>query len=229
VNAEEVLIKKASSGSLEAFNQLVLIYQNLAHNHAFSLLGDRYLAEDATQESFIKAFQGIKKFLGGSFRAWLLKIVTNTAYDRLRELKRRPALTLFPEDDYGDELDSPAWLADPTPSVQNMVEQNELSETLYCMVNELPVAYRSVLILVDVYELDYVEAARALGIPIGTVKSRLARARLQMRKKLQGFEDLRKFDLLPDRMANDGTHQLADAPAGDFCYTGNTAGPRSHR
>jgi RNA polymerase sigma-70 factor, ECF subfamily len=182
---EETLIQQAVQGSLEAFNQLVLTYQNLAYHQACAVLGDEALAEDATQQSFIKAFQGMKNFRGGSFRAWLLKIVTHSAYDLLRQSKRHPTLPLYPEDEDGEETESPAWLADPAPSVQAIVEQNELIKTLYRRVEELPEAYRSVITLVDIHEFNYMEAARALDIPVGTVKSRLARARLQVASSMR--------------------------------------------
>ena len=181
---EEALITAASNSDLDAFNQLVLSHQDLAYQHAYSLLGDTALAEDVTQESFIKAFQGLKAFRGGSFRGWLLRIVTNSAYDILRRSQRHPTQPLFPEDDNGEELESAPWLADPAASVQNTVEQKELSEELRILLEQLPDAYRSVLTLVDIYQFDYVEAAETLRIPIGTVKSRLARARLRMKEKL---------------------------------------------
>lgn len=191
---EEVLISKASGGDLEAFNQLVLNYQNIAYHHAYALLGEPALSDDATQESFIKAFQNINRFRGGSFRAWLLKIVTNSAYDILRQSRRHPAQPLLPENEDGEEIDSPAWLADPATSVQKTVEQNEDSKRLYQMLDELPNAYRSVITLIDIYELDYTEAAKILKVPLGTVKSRLARARLQMKEKLRsGPESARDF------------------------------------
>jgi RNA polymerase sigma-70 factor, ECF subfamily len=181
---EEALITAASNSDLDAFNQLVLSHQDLAYQHAYSLVGDAALAEDVTQESFIKAFQGLKTFRGGSFRGWLLRIVTNSAYDILRRSQRHPTQPLFPEDDNGEELESAPWLADPAASVQNTVEQKELSEELRILLEQLPDAYRSVLTLVDIYQFDYVEAAETLRIPIGTVKSRLARARLRMKEKL---------------------------------------------
>ena len=78
---EENLISLASEGDLDAFNQLVLMHQNLAYHHAYAILGDLALAEDAEQDSFIRAFQSMAGFRGGSFRAWILKIVTNSAYD----------------------------------------------------------------------------------------------------------------------------------------------------
>jgi len=186
-NSEETLIAEASKGDLEAFNQLVIAYQDLAYQHAWTILNDKYLAEDVTQESFIKAFQAIGRFRGGSFRAWLLRIVTNTSYDLLRRSQRHPVQPLIPEDEEGDEIESPAWLADPSASIQATVEQNEESRHIFRMLEELPEIYRTVLTLIDLHELDYTEAAQALNIPLGTVKSRLIRARLQMRENLRGY------------------------------------------
>jgi RNA polymerase sigma-70 factor, ECF subfamily len=180
------LVGLASTGDLEAFNQLVLQHQNVAYNHAYVLLGDHALAEDVTQECFIKAFRNMAGFRGGSFRAWLLKIVTNSAYDFLRRLQRYPTQPLFFMDKKGEEIESPHWLTDPGPSVQDTVEQDELSKDIYKLLDGLPDVYRSVLTFIDVHDLDYLETAQALKIPIGTVKSRLARARLKLKEKLKG-------------------------------------------
>jgi RNA polymerase sigma-70 factor (ECF subfamily) len=182
---EERLIENAARGDLQAFNDLVLIYQDMAFRHAYSLLGDPDAAEDSTQESFIKAFQAVNRFRGGSFRSWLLKIVTNTSYDMLRHSARHATQPLFPEDENGEVHESPTWISDPTASVQTAVERNETARELYRKLDELPAAFRSVLTLVDLYGMDYEEAAQALDIPLGTVKSRLARARLQMQEKLR--------------------------------------------
>ncbi|HJR80216.1 MAG TPA: sigma-70 family RNA polymerase sigma factor [Anaerolineales bacterium] len=183
---ETSLIQNAIRGDLDAFNQLVLEYQSLAYNHAYALLGDQAAAQDATQDSFLRAFQKINSFRGGSFRAWLLRIVTNTAYDFMRRSRRHPTQPLFPEDDDGEEVESPGWLADRGPSVEASVEEKEFSASLYKILDELPDSYRSVLTLVDINELDYGEVAAILNIPIGTVKSRLARARLQVKERLRG-------------------------------------------
>lgn len=188
-NDEGALVYMVSKGDLGAFNQLVLQYQNLAYYHAFALLGDPALADDATQESFIKAFQNIAQFRGGSFRAWLLRIVTNTSYDMLRRSKRYLVQPLFPETEEGDEMESPAWLVDPSDSVETVVEHMDDSERLYQVLNELPEVYRSVITLVDLYEFDYDEAANILKVPLGTVKSRLARARLRLQEKLRCTTD----------------------------------------
>lgn len=198
----EDLIRLAMTGDLDAFNELVLINQDLAYHHAYALLGDPDLAADAAQESFIKAFQNMSGFRGGSFRSWLLKIVTNSAYDVLRRGQRHPVQSLFPVDENGEEVESAAWLADPAPGVQAAVEQHELSKEIYRVLDELPDAYRSVITLVDLYELDYTEAAQALKVPLGTVKSRLARARLEMQKRL-------KDSLGYNRGLTDGAASLA--------------------
>jgi RNA polymerase sigma-70 factor, ECF subfamily len=182
---EETLIRKASSGDLEAFNHLLLTYQDMVYSHARAVLGDPASAEDAAQESFIKAFQNMPGFRGGSFRRWLLKIVTNSAYDMIRRGRRHPTEPLLPEDENGDEIESPAWLADPNTSVQVQVEKKEEAQRLYQFLDELPEVFRSVITLVDLYEWDYVEAAEILRVPVGTIKSRLARARLRMQAKLQ--------------------------------------------
>jgi RNA polymerase sigma-70 factor (ECF subfamily) len=184
--SEEALIRLAMLGDLDAFNQLVLANQDLAYHHAYYLLGDPADAQDAVQESFIKAFQGLHGFRGGSFRAWLLRIVTNSSYDMLRCSHRRPTQPLFPENRDGLEMESPTWLSDPGRSVQDAVEQNEFAMHLYITLDGLPTVYHDVLMLIDVYELDYAETAEFLEVPLGTVKSRLARARLQMQARLTG-------------------------------------------
>lgn len=182
------LVSRAANGDLDAFNQLVLTYQDIVYYHAFNLLGDHAWAQDVTQESFLKAFQKINDFHGGSFRAWMFRIVTNTSYDLYRRKNRHPTQPLHPVTDDGDEVESPAWLADPAASVEKNIQQREENEAFYRVLDELPASYRSVIALVDMYEMDYAEAAEALHVPIGTIKSRLARARMQMQEKLRGAQ-----------------------------------------
>ncbi len=199
--SEEALIAMASKGDLNAFNQLVLNYQSLTYNHAHSLVGNPAWAEDITQDSFIKAFQNISSFHGGSFRAWLLRIVTNTSYDLLRRFKAHPEQPLFPVDSYDNEVDSTNWLIDPTTSVERTVEQNDEVKRLYQILDELPTAYRSAITLVDIFELDYKEAARIMKVPLGTMKSRLARARLQLKEMLlEDQEDRLNINQLEDQV-----------------------------
>lgn len=181
---EELWIVQASNGDLDAFNELVLKHQNAAYHHALAMLNDEWLAEEVTQEGFLKAFQNIRGFRGGSFRAWLMRIVTNTAYDWLRQSVRRPSQPLFPKDEHGEEVETPYWIADPNTLVEDAVERNEHHEFLYRNLNELQDIYRDILTLIDIQGFDYLEAAQVLNVPVGTVKSRLARARLQMKEKL---------------------------------------------
>ncbi|MBK9602817.1 MAG: sigma-70 family RNA polymerase sigma factor [Anaerolineales bacterium] len=181
---EELWIESASNGDLDAFNQLVLKHQDAAYHHALAMLNDEWLAEEVTQDSFLKAFQNIRGFRGGSFRAWLMRIVTNTAYDWLRQSARRPSQPLFPDDEYGEEMETPYWIADPNTLVEDTVERNEDEKFLYRNLNELQDIYRDIITLIDIQGFDYLEAAQALNVPVGTVKSRLARARLQMKEKL---------------------------------------------
>lgn len=184
---EKVWVRQATNGDLEAFNKLVLGYQDQAYHYAYILVQDAHFADDITQESFIKAFTNIHRLRGDSFRAWLFKIVTNTAYDLLRRFNRHPtqALYLHDQNDNDDESDAEPWLIDPAASVEKIIEMAELSERLNQLLCELPEIYRSVITLVDVYEMSYTEVSEVLRVPLGTVKSRLTRARLQMMRKLQ--------------------------------------------
>lgn len=109
---ETALITSAQQGDLNSFNTLVLHYQDAVFNTAVRILGDEDTAQDAAQEAFISAFQSIKSFRGGSFKAWILRTVTNACLDELRRQKRRPTTPLEPETSDGEEIDSPKWLAD---------------------------------------------------------------------------------------------------------------------
>ena len=91
---EAGLIRDAQQGDLNAFNSLVLTHQTVAYNLAYRILGDAAPAADATQEAFLSAFRHLRSYRGGSFRAWVLRIVTNASYDELRRQKRRPAVSL---------------------------------------------------------------------------------------------------------------------------------------
>lgn len=186
-NAAQVseLIHQAQQGNIDAFNHLVLKYQDLLYNYAYTLMGIRQSAEDTTQESIFKAFQKIHQYRGGSFRCWLFKIVTNTCYDELRRLKHHPVIALDLENEHDEETEALVWLFDPHSSVDSIVEQHEFSKKLSHDLDELPDIYRRVITLIDVYEFDYCEASDILKIPLGTLKSRLARARFQLKEKLQ--------------------------------------------
>jgi RNA polymerase sigma-70 factor (ECF subfamily) len=187
---ELTLIRDAQNGDLEAFNRLILAYQDMVYNQAYRVMGEADAAEDATQEAFISAYRKIHTYRGGSFKAWLLRIVTNACYDELRRRKRRPVTALEPTDDYDNEIESPHWMADPGESPEEFTARAELSDAIQRCLNTLSEDFRTVVVLVDIQGMDYSEAADVMGTPLGTIKSRLARARRGMRKCLQNFGEL---------------------------------------
>jgi RNA polymerase sigma-70 factor, ECF subfamily len=190
---EQALIKEGLEGNLDAFNSLVLHYQDMAYNVAYRIMGEHGAAADATQEAFISAYNKLKQYRGGSFKAWLLRIVTNACYDELRRRQRQPVTPLKPEMDDGETLESPFWIEDKSPTPAEQSEQAELQAAIQHCINQLDQKFRTMLVLVDVEGLDYETAAEVAGTPIGTVKSRLARARERVQDCLQGF-----WELLPD-------------------------------
>jgi len=187
---EIALVQSAQSGDLDSFNTLILHYQDRVFNTALRILGDEDIAQDAAQEAFISAFRSIATFRGGSFKAWLLRTVTNACYDELRRQKRRPTTPLEPETNDGEEMDSPRWLADPNMTPSEQFEADELEHAIQHCLDTLPVDFRTVVVLADVQGMDYSEVATAARVPLGTIKSRLARARLRLRECLRGFEEL---------------------------------------
>jgi len=198
---ETALIRAAQGGDLDAFNRLVLAYQDLAFNLAARMLSDDPAAEDATQIAFLNAYRSLGSYRGGSFRAWVLRMVTNTCYDELRRRQRHPTTPLEPVDPEDDEeIESPSWLADDdgkTPEQE--VEREELDAAVQHCMNDLPEEFRAVVVMVDVEGLDYQEVAEATGKPLGTVKSRLARARVKLRECLQQY-----WELLPSQFRLEG-------------------------
>ena len=187
---ELALITSAQHGDLDSFNSLVLAYQDILFNTALRILGDDDLAADATQDAFISAFRSLNGFRGGSFKAWLLRTVTNACYDELRRKKRRPTTPLEPDSADGDEMDTPRWLADPALTPEQSAEAVELEHAIQHCLENLPLEFRTVVIMADLQGLDYTEVAAATRAPLGTIKSRLARARLRLRECLQGFGEL---------------------------------------
>jgi RNA polymerase sigma-70 factor (ECF subfamily) len=187
---ESALIHDARLGDLDSFNTLVLAYQEIVYNTALRILGDEDLAADASQEAFLSAFRALNSFRGGSFRAWLLRTVTNACYDELRRKKRRPTTPLEPETEDGDEVETPRWLADPSASPEQQLDQAELEHAIQHCLQNLPTDFRAVVVLADIQGLDYTEVAEIVRKPLGTIKSRLARARLRLRECLQSFREL---------------------------------------
>lgn len=192
---EVLLIEASKKGDLDAFNRLVLAYQEQAFNLALRFLNDEDAAADAAQISFISAYQKIRSFQGGSFKAWLLRIVTNNCYDELRRRKRKPAQPLEAYDSQSEqEIEDPIWLADDHDLPEEIVARKELEKVIQRCIEKLPKEFRAVVLLVDVNGLDYKQTAEAASVPIGTVRSRLARARQRLQICLQDA-----WELLPEK------------------------------
>jgi RNA polymerase sigma-70 factor (ECF subfamily) len=202
---EAALIIDAQHGDLDAFNRLVLAYQDALYNTALRILSDEDLAADATQDAFISAFRNLNSYRGGSFKGWLLRTVTNACYDELRRRKRRPSVPLEPTNDDDEEIESPRWLADSSMTPEEKFEAAEVEHAIQHCLDALPADFRTVVVLADIQGLDYSEVAHAAHVPLGTIKSRLARARLRLRECLQGFREL-----LP------AAFRLEEEPRSDF-------------
>ncbi len=204
---ELALIASAQKGDLRAFNQLVLLYQSMAYNVAYRILSDPDAAADATQDAFLSAYKAMKKFRGGSFKAWLLRIVTNACYDQLRVKKRRPTSSL---DDMPVESEHSQFLRDESESPDEFLERQELGHFLQHGISALPIEQRAVLVLSDVQGLSYQEVAEIMDLSLGTVKSRLSRGRARLRDFL-----LERGELLPARYRlKDDTETEHTEPAG---------------
>jgi RNA polymerase sigma-70 factor (ECF subfamily) len=184
-------IAAARRGDAAAFNRLILRHQDRAYTVAYRYLSDRYAAADAAQQAFVLAYTRLDTFRGGPFGAWLARIVANTALDELRRERRRPSVPLdrAPGPD-GDAMDD----ALPIPSAERTPEQTvldrELAQAIQACIHALPPDQRAVLVLSDIDEQDYAAIGGAVGVPVGTVKSRLSRARAAMRACLAGLGEL---------------------------------------
>jgi RNA polymerase sigma-70 factor (ECF subfamily) len=184
ISNETDLIFNARQGDLESFNQLVLHYQNRIFNLAVRILSDEHMTSGITQNTFMTAYLKLPNFHNGSFYSWLYRIATNACYDVHRFHNRHPVLSieskefaeekLIPLDDFSS--------AKTLPEVE--LDRRELRRTVQAALNKLSIEYRTILVLVDQQEFNYREAANILKIPLGTVKSRLARARMRLQQLL---------------------------------------------
>jgi len=187
---ESALIATAQGGDREAFNQLVVHYQSLAYNVAYRVLGDADAAADATQDAFISAYRAISRFRGGSFRSWLMRIVTNACYDQLRVKKRRPTTSI----DEDEDPDREEWNVDPGERPEAFVLRQELGQAIQRGLEILPPDQRTVVVLSDIQGMSYEEIAETMSTSLGTVKSRLNRGRSKLRDYL-----IQNVELLPAR------------------------------
>lgn len=190
--ADNRLIADAAAGDLAAFNQLVIRYQRQVFAICMNLLRDRMAAEDVAQETFLRAWSALDSFRGDSARSWLLRIASNRCLDLLRQRQRQLTSSL---DAQVTEFE-PRWstlVGDSSP--EENAEQLELNDRLVAALGELPDEQRVSLLMADVLGYDYVEIAELTDTAIGTVKSRISRARGRLRLTLLSDDTSREhFD-----------------------------------
>ncbi|GDX40123.1 RNA polymerase sigma factor [Armatimonadota bacterium] len=187
---EQLLIDRCKKGENAAFDQLIRNYEKRVYNLAYRLCGSYDEANDVSMDAFIRVFQAIKHFRGeANFSTWLFRIVTNVYLDRRKRVKNRQHLSL---EEYIEleESSIARQIEDPAPHPGQVAETNERNTVLQKAVASLPDYQRAMVVLYHTEGLSYDEIAEALDLPIGTVKSRLNRARLVLREKLQSKTEL---------------------------------------
>lgn len=196
---DERLIFAAARGDLDAFNQLVTRHERTVLNVCWRMLGTLHEAEDASQDTFIKAWTNAKSFKGGAVRPWLLRIATNTCYDILRSKGRKPTGSL----DALEFESEPGWStqSDPVDPVR-FAETGDLSRMIESALAKIPDEQRLAVTLCDIQGLQLAEAAEVMDISLGTVKSRLFRGRAKLRDLLVASPAGRELLLSSERSSS---------------------------
>ena len=176
---EAAIVRKVLGGDANAFETLVLEYEKNVYNIALRMTGNSEDAADMTQEAFIKAYNSLQSFRGDSkFSVWLYRIVSNVCLDFLRSKNRRPTVSLSVEDDDGE--DAQLDVADESQSPELLLDRKLTRDSVRRGLDSLPPDYRQILLLREIQGLSYDEIAQALSLEVGTVKSRIFRARKRL-------------------------------------------------
>jgi RNA polymerase sigma-70 factor (ECF subfamily) len=179
---DEELVRRSRQGDQNAFAQLVTGYRDKIYNLGYRMLGHREEAEDITQETFLHIYRALDSFrLGERFSPWIYKIASNLCLDRLRRLRRGVTSLDAPVSPDGD---APQQVADWSQAPERMYEASEMRADTQQAIDSLPPKYRVVVVLRHLHDMAYDEMAKVLGIPQGTVKTRLFRAREILRRQL---------------------------------------------
>jgi len=192
-DAEALLIARSRRGDAAAFNQLILLHQQAVYTLSYRMLGDPDNAADVTQEALFSAFRAIASFRGGSFRSWLLRIASNACFDYWRRSRRRPGDSLEALTSQSEEYDqglAQQFADDERWNPETLALRTELQALIQEALIHLPLEQRLAVILSDIQGLAYEEIASATGVSLGTVKSRIARGRAQLRSYLQQHAEL---------------------------------------
>ncbi len=187
VSDELSLVQAAKKGDVSAFGELVKRYDRNVFRIALHITQNREDAEDVVQDAFLKAYENLDQFQGQSkFYTWLVRIAVNEALMKLR--RRRPERMVSLDQEVQTEEDSmPREVADWSPNPEQLYNQSELRDILGKTIQGLPPSFRTVFVLRDVEGLSTEETAQALELSVPAVKSRLLRARLQLRERLNRY------------------------------------------
>lgn len=181
---ESELIERCKNGDRDAFNELVEQYQGQIINIAYGMLSDREDAYDAAQETFVKIYRNIGGFKGkSSLSTWIYRIVANVCNDMLRKRQRSAAVVSI-SNTVSDDDDREMDITDDAPTPEELLELSEEQRAVRIAISELGAEHREIITLSDIEQLSYEEISGILKCPIGTVKSRLNRARTALKKKL---------------------------------------------
>lgn len=176
------LITECKNGNRDAFNKLVLMYQDRVVGYAYGMLSNRDDAYDAAQEIFIKVYKNISLFEGkASFSTWLFRISSNVCKDILRKRQSQPIHTSINSSDFEDENKD---IEDTRYTPESAFEKSERQRIVHRALAEIKKEYREIIIYCDIEGQSYEETAKILDCPVGTVKSRLSRARIALKKQL---------------------------------------------
>ena len=178
------LVGRARQGDREAFTQLIVQYQVPLYNTALRMVGSREDAADITQEAFLRAWEKIRTLREAPFKSWLFQIAVNLCYDHFRRGRR---YGVMPDEEQGGKI---VGLGIALPDPQERAEANERARVVRGSIESLDQDMRAALVLRDINGMSYDEIAGVLGVPLGTVKSRIARARAQVQEYLQRSPDL---------------------------------------
>lgn len=180
-----ILLERAREGDLDAFNDLVVCYQDALFALVVRMVPDRDQASDAVQEAFFNAYRNLDAFRGGSVKSWLSRIAINAAMDTQRYRKRRPS---EPYPEFEDEAWQPAADASADPVTTSLMAERH--RALNGALARITDDQRAAIVLYDVEGYDYAEIADITGVSVGTVKSRIHRGRLALRGLLVDRMDL---------------------------------------
>lgn len=183
---EDSLIQRAKKGDPQAFNELVLEHQDAVYRQAYWITGQKEAAEDAAQEAFFLAYQKLHTFRGGSFRAWIVAIALHASIDQYRRTGKHALISL---DAFEENESAPTWSHHQSGTPEQMLEESCRRSAILQALMQLPMEARMPIILIDIQEFDYQTAAHMLRIPLGTLKSRLVRARLRLLETCRQFPE----------------------------------------